>query len=819
MMKSVLQDLRYGSRVLLKNPLFTASAVITLVLGIGVNTAIFSVTDAVLFSPLPYKDPSRLMMVWDVYAGLKLSQFWISDAEYFDFQKQGEELEDIAAFKEQIFNLTESGEPERFLGAVATPSIFSTLGVKPLIGQTFYDYDLDKEGDQVAVLAYSLWQSRFSGSRDIIGQKITLNAKPYIVIGVMPPEFELPLNFQYPKQTKVWVPLIIKPNETKRGNHWLNVVARARKGVTVEQVKSSLAVIASRLRQDYPQTYKENLGFTVTAIPLHDQVVGDTRPALLMLLGAVGLVLLIACANVANLLLSKAESRQGEIAIRLALGANRARLVRQLITESILLSLPSGVLGLLLAVWATKLLVSASPGSLPRAESIGIQPVVLIFTIAISIVTGLVFSLAPALQATKPNLTETLKEGAKRTSGGPRRQRVRDLLVVSELALAVVLAIGAGLLVRSFLALQRVNTGFNPENLLTIDLSLPLSQYKEDFQVTAFYQQLLETVGRLPAVTSVSAVSDLPLLRPGNKQSFSVEGQPIDQSAPRPNADMVVISSKYFQTLGIPILQGRDFNEADHDKSTPVIVINQSMANSIWPGEDPLGRRIKLGVDDDPFYSIVGVVSDVKQKALDAQIRPAMFVPYRQTSLTKGLIVRRDLTLVVRTVSEPISVSAAVKEQIRAKDRNLPIGVPRTATQILADSSSQQHFSMLLLAIFACVALTLAAVGIYGVISYSVAQRTHELGIRMALGARPGNILWLVMKHGLTLTIVGVGVGLAGAFGLTKLMSTLLFGVGTTDQVTFVAVSLVLTLVAMAAMFIPAMRATKVNPMIALRSQ
>jgi putative ABC transport system permease protein len=530
-------------------------------------------------------------------------------------------------------------------------------------------------------------------------------------------------------------------------------------------------------------------------------------------------VLLIACANVANLLLSKAESRQSEIAIRLALGASRKRLIQQLITEGILLAFPSGILGLVLAIWGTKFLVGINPESLPRAYDIGIDAAALVFTFVASILTGVIFSLVPAFQATRPDLNETLKEGGKRSSGGPRRQRIRNLLVVSEVALAVVLAIGAGLLVRSFLGLQRVNTGFVSENLLTIDLSLPPSQYKDDSQVTGFYQQLLERVEGLSGVTSASAVSDLPLLRPGNKQSFTVEGQTIEKGVPRPNADMVVISPNYFQTMGIPILQGRDVTEADNEKSPPAIVINQAMADSVWPGEDPLGKRINLGAATDPFYSVVGVVADIKQKALDAQPRAAMFVPYRQISLTKGLIVRRDLTLVVRSAFEPTGLAPAVKEQIRGMDKNLPIAVPLTGEQVVSDSSSKQRFLMLLLAIFACVALALSAVGIYGVISYSVVRRTHEIGIRLALGAQPTNILWMIMRHGITLAVLGVVIGLFAALGLTKVMSSLLFGIESTDKLTFIAVSLALTIVAIAATFIPARRATKVSPMVALREQ
>jgi predicted permease len=810
-METLLRDVRYGIRSLLKHPGFTAIAVITLALGIGANTAMFSVINAVLLRPLPYQQPDRLVTIWEESPQRGMYQMPVSFANLRDWVDQNHVFEQISAYTFTDLNLTGAGEPARLLVVRSSANLFSLVGAAPQLGRAFLPEE-DKQGaNRVVILGHALWQSRFGSDARIVGQSLTLNNQSYTVVGVMPSSVQFPVGFGYLGKVlndpvDVYVPLAATGNETRRGNYSFFAIGRLKPGVKIDQAQAEMTTIEGRLEQQYPEG---NTGIGIRLIPTQEQTVKEIRPALLVLLGAVAFLLLIACANIANLLLARAASRQKEIAIRTALGASRLRVSRLLLTESLMLSLAGGCLGLLLALWGTEALMALAPDNIPRLNEVGVDARVFGFTLAISFVTGIVFGLIPALQASKPNLNETLKEGSRGSMGSSAGKRTRSVLVAVEVALSLVLLIGAGLMIKSFLRLQQMNLGFNPDNVLTVDLTLSSSKYPEDRQQAAFFQEALERLQSLTGVKSAGASTGLPLTLTISGSDFRIEGRP----EPEAGKEMIIntrsVSPGYFGTLGIALIKGRDFSDRDKSDAPKAAIINEDLALIYFPNEDPIGRRITFD-DGTSWISIVGIIGDVKQLGLDSSAKPEVYFPYLQ-------VASPSMSLVVRTASNPLSLAAAVKSQIQAIDKDLPIDNAKTMQQLLADSISGRRFNMLLLTVFAAVALVLAIVGIYGVMSYAVTQRTHEIGIRMALGARANDVLKLVVKNGMSLALIGVGIGLAGAFALTRLLASLLFHVTPTDAVTFASVSICLIVVALLACCIPARRATKVDPLVALR--
>jgi putative ABC transport system permease protein len=804
-METTWHDLRFAARMLAKKPGFTLVAVVALALGIGANTAIFSVVNSVLLEPLPYREPERLMMVWEDATSLGYPRDTPAPANFVDWRDQNSVFEGMAASASETFNITGDGEPEKIEAARVSAGLFRLLGVMPASGRDFAAEEDQPGGERVAVISHGLWQRRYGARPEVVGGTVTLDGEPHTVVGIMPPRFEFPS-----RGVDVWVPIALGGEEAaSRGNHYLEVVARLKPGVNPAQAQSDMDAVARRLQELYPDT---NTGLGVAVVPLHEQLVGEIRPALLILLGAVGLVLLIACANVANLLLARAAARYREAAVRAALGAGRLRLVRQFLTESLLIAMLGGAAGLLLAFAGLRVLAAFIPEEISLAREISLDPRVLAFTVAISAATGIVFGLVPALQASSPNLNDSLKEGGRDPSAAGK-SRARSTLVISEVALALVLLIGAGLLINSFVRLQSVDPGFRSDNLLTMSVVLPDTKYPDASRRAAFYDQTLARVGALPGVESAAVVTRLPLTFKGNANSYSVEGFPEPSPDQRPIAVTRVISPDYFRAMGIAVLRGRHFTPQDREDSGNVVVVNETFANRYWPGDDPVGKRIKMGSlsSDAPWLTIVGVAADVRQFELSAPPRPQMYLPYTQLDFFSP----RDL--VVRTASDPLALATAVRNEVWAVDPDQPVSNVRTMGSIVAESLARQRFSMLLLAIFAGVALALAAVGIYGVLSYTVTQRTREIGIRMALGAERRDVMRLVVGQGFRLVVIGLAIGIVAALGLSRLMASLLFGVSPSDPATFLAVPAVLAAVALVASYVPARRATRVDPMRALR--
>ncbi|HEX8142216.1 MAG TPA: ABC transporter permease [Pyrinomonadaceae bacterium] len=807
MLGDIWQDLRYGLRTMLKNPGFTGVAVLALALGIGANSAIFSVVNSILLRPLPFKDPDRLVMVWHSYPKLDLIAP-VSPPGFTDYGARTDVFENAAVASGGSANLTGAGEPERIQARAVTASFFPTLGVTPALGRTFLQEEDQPSHEHVVVLSHGLWQRRFGADPAIVGQTIMLDGEGYNVVGVMPESFRM---FG---QDDLWAPLALTAEQLspkRRGSEFLLMIARLKPGVSLEQAQAVMDTVAGQIRQNNPQNYPNDGSWGVKVKSVYEETVGDIRPALLVLLGAVGFVLLIACANVANLLLARASVRRKEIAIRTALGAGRRRLIRQLLTESVLLSLVGGGLGMVLAVWGVDVLVKLNQNNIPRAQEVGIDGRVLAFTCGLSLLTGILFGLAPALQASKTELTEALKEGG-RTSGGSHRARVRNLLVISEIALALVLLIGAGLMVKSFSRLSHVNPGFEPQNLLTMQVALPSTKYSEPKRRADFYRQALEKIKTLPGVQSAGAVSHLPLSGSVGSGFFSIEGRAESPGEQLPHTDLRASTPDYLQTMGIPLLKGRYFNERDTEASPNVAIVDETLARRYWPNEDPIGKRISFNRREnaDVWREVVGVVGAVRHKALDADYRGQLYFPHPQNPWG-------GMYLVVRTMNEPASMAAMVRDAIQSVDKDQPVYRVMTMETLLAESVAQRRFSMLLLTLFAVVAVLLAIVGLYGVMSYGVSQRTHEIGIRMALGAQAGDVLRMVVGQGLLLALIGVGAGLLASLALTRVMSSLLFGVSARDPFMFVSIPLILAAVALLACYIPARRATKVDPMIALR--
>jgi predicted permease len=801
-MENLWQDIRYGARSLVKHPGFTMIAVITLALGIGANSAMFSTINAVLLRPLQYPESERIVLLEGVNPPAGVTQSNMSIPDFADWQQQNNQFEHLAGFVSGGALITAGDETERVRGSGVTTDFFPLFRTAAIRGRTLEADDSQKGRDPVVVLSYGLWQRRFGAAENAIGSEVILSGKSTTIVGVMP------AGFDYPAQSELWVPFPIDAAAERRDNRFLSVVGRLKTGVPIAQAQAALDTINQRLAQAYTET---NSGWGVRVINLQERLVGAMRKSLLVLLGAVAFVLLIACANVANLLLARGAGRQKEIALRAALGASRWRVVRQLLTESLLLSVIGGGIGLTLSFWLTKLFISVSPPNTPRFDEIKPDTRVFLFTLGLTIVTGIIFGLAPALQASRTDLSCGLKEGGRTGSSGSHNKRLRSVVMVSEIALSFMLLVGAGLLIKSFIRLRDVSPGFTPENVLTMRVSLPSAKYPEGEPRVQLLSQTLERLKTLPGVQSTGAVLSLPL----GGDTFNVwrsyirEGRPASPEEAI-NAAYLAATPEYFRTLQIPLLAGRAFNDQDTEQTTKVVIVNDTMARQLWPGESPVGKRITIWRDETFPRQIVGVVGDSKP-SLDAERSQQMYVPYAQDS-SWGV-----MSLVMRTSGDPLNTVAAARNEIRSLDKGVAVFNVKTMNDVLATSIASQRMSMLLLTAFAAVALLLAMIGIYGVTAYYVAHRTQEIGIRIALGAQVGDVMKLVLKNGVVLALIGVGLGTAGAFALTRLMTSLLFAVKPTDTATFVTVSLCLLVTALLASYLPARRATKVDPLVALR--
>jgi putative ABC transport system permease protein len=800
-MKTLWQDARYGLRMLMKKPGFTLTAVFTLALGIGATSVIFSFVNGVLLRPLPYRDSDRLVLLDEDAPKRGIASMGVSYPDFLDWREQNRVFTGVAAYDGGWdYTLTGIGEPEELLCAWVSYNAFEILGVAPIMGSTFTAEEEGWKNSLVVILSHDLWVRRFGAKPDVIGQTIALNTRSHTVIGVMPP------GFKFPKVADLWVPM--PPVVGERTDHGWSAIGRLKSGVTLEQAQSDMTAVARHIEEQNPIT---NEGLGVKLIPLREGLAGDYRKALLILMGVVGLVLMIACVNVANLLLARAPARAKEVAIRTALGAGRWRVFRQLLTESVALGVMGGALGLMLAFWGLDLLLAAIPTDLPFWMKFDLDGRVLGFTAGVTLLTALIFGVAPALQASKVNLNEALKEGGRSASGAARHRTLR-LLVVAELALSLVLLIGAGLMLRSFMRLQHTDSGFNPENLLTLRLNLPVAKY--DFpQRRAFFQQLLKRIRATPGVEAAGAAFNLPLREAPLESSLTVEGYPALPPGQAPMANNNVITPDYFRTMGIPLLIGRDFNDADTGDSMRVTIIDERLAREYWPNESPIGKRITLSPPEDkePWYTIVGVVGAVKNESLDLTRRKTVYVPHAQYSTD-------DMSLAIRA-KNPENLAPAIQRQVNAMNPDLPIINMRTMTEVISDSIWQPRLYATLFGVFAAVALALASVGLYGVIAYSVSERSREIGIRIALGAERRDVLKLVVAQGMTLTLIGIGIGLAAALALTRLMRSLLFEVSVTDPLTFVSLAALLSVVALPACYLPARRATKVDPMVSLKCE
>ncbi len=804
-MDSLLRDLKFSVRSLLKRPALTIIAIVTLAIGIGANSAIFSVVNALLLKPLPFPDPDRIVALWEKVPSRGVERNEVTVANYLDWRAQNRTFEQLGIYRWWSTNLTGANSPERVQGFQVTPNFLDIVGVKPLLGRGFSGEEDQPGKDAVALLTYSLWQRRFAANPDIVNKTIETNGVVRTVIGVMPPEFN------YPKGAEIYAPLTITPELARnRSNHSYLGIGRLKPGVSLAGARADLDTIANLLERQYPET---NTGRGVVIYPILEDTVRMYSTALWVMMAAVGFVLLIACANVANLMLARAAGRQREIALRSALGASRFRIIRQLLTESVLLGVLGGALGILVGYWSVDAIRAANPGEAARFapgwSHLGINLPVLTFTLLLSVLSGVLFGLAPAWQRSKPDLNSSLKEGGRQGATGSHR--LRGLLVVSEVALSLMLLISAGLLIRSFLQLVKTNPGFNSDSLLTMNLVLPAARYKEEPQRAAFYSELLRRVEALPGVELAAAVNHLPLGGSYSSTSFLIEGLPEPPPGQETNGRYRVCTPNYFKAMGIPVLKGRAFTDQDRAGSPPVIIVNETLARKYWPNTDAIGKRMRYTgpLEQNPWMQVVGVVKDVKHE-MNLPITEDFYVPHAQDAW-------QSMVLVAKTKVDPAAMAAPIRQQVWSLDKDQPVFDVHTMREVQSISLALYSFSSVMLSIFAVVALLLAAIGIYGVMFFAVTQRTQEIGIRMALGARPIDVLKLIVRHGMLLALIGAAAGLAGAFAMTRLLASLLFGVTPTDVWTFSLVTAGLLMVALAACFIPARRATRVDPLVALR--
>ncbi|MEY2548157.1 MAG: hypothetical protein QOD64_739 [Verrucomicrobiota bacterium] len=815
----MIHTIRLAFRSLAKTPGFTAVAVITIALAIGANTAVFSLVNALLIRPLPFKAPQDLILLFEKFSGQGLDQIPVSAPEYLDWEKQTRSYERIAAFNFTDFNLTGGDMPERVAGAVVTPSLFPLLGVEPIKGRVFSESEFGEGNDGVVMISERLWRRRFNSDPQVVGSQVPVNGKSLTVIGIMPAKFEFPLPLfgvqggTFAERADMWRPIAFTKDELgSRGSRSYGVVGRLKSGTTIAQAQAEANTIVANWHPLFPDNYEPSTKFGATIYPLHDLVIGGMRPALMILLGAVAMVLLIACANLTTMLLARAGAREREFAIRLALGAGRIQLIRQMLSESILLALAGATAGVLLAIWGLDLLRSIGTQTVPRLAEVGLDLRVLFVTLATAVVTGIVIGLVPALASGKPELTEALKEGGRGATSGLRRNRLRNALVVSEVALALVLLVGAGLLLKSFVRLQNVHPGFEPKNVLTMEVSLPLLKYPRGKPVADFYAEATRRIKALPGVEAAAFTSILPLSGTNSDSSFAIEGRDHFAEKVFPDEEIRNITPEYFSVLKVPLLQGRFFNDGDQFDGPGVTIVNSSFAKKWFPNQDAVGKRIGFGDPRKPdmkWITIVGVVGDMRHRGLDLESKPEYYLPHNQRPY-------RGMILAVRSAQDPRSLTSTIRREITQLDPDLPAANVRTLEQVTADSIAPRRLSVVLIGVFAAVALVLASVGIYGVMSFLVVQRTHEMGVRMALGAQRGDVLRLVIGRAAKLVLLGTGAGLLLGILSSRALQALLFNVGAFDPMTFAGVTFALIAVSLLASYIPAVRATRADPMIAL---
>ena len=813
----MLQEIRHALRLLIKNPLFTLVGILTLALGIGATTAVFTLVNALLIKPLPYEDPARLVLLFEHFKDQHLDTIPVSPPEFLDYKSQLKSFDKLAAFNTATFNLSEGELPERVFGAVVSADLFPLLGVQPIRGRTFRPEECSAGRNDVLVISERLWRRKFDRDPRVLGSKLLADGKVFTVVGIMPSSFEFPLPLfnitgaQFGEQADIWQPLGFTDDEMKnRGSRSYGVIGRLASGVSAPQAQAEIETVVRAMRQRFKDNYPQTESFGATIYPLKEQVIGGMKPLLLILTGAVGLVLLIACANLATMLLARAAAREREMAIRVAVGASRARLLRQSLTESVSLAIFGGAAGAFLAIWAIDLVKSIGVQTIPRLGEVQVDSTVLLVTLFVAIGSGLIFGLVPGLASGKPDLTESLKEGGRGSTSGKRHNRLRNTLVVAEVALALVLLTSAGLLLKSFVRLQNVNPGFNPGDVLTAEVSLPALRFPDNPSQVNFFSEVTRRVERLPGVKRAGLTTILPMSGINSDCSFRIEGRPSDDTHPMPDEEIRLVSADYFRTLEIPLLKGRFFTTSDKLDASPVVIINQALAQRYWPNEEAVGKRIRLPLSEKPLWAtIVGIVGDLHHRGLDQPVKPEFYVSFSQFPYNAAI-------LAVRSSQDPISLTSAIRHEVQSIDPAQPIAHVRTLEQVIADSIAPRRLSVLLLTVFAGLALALASIGIYGVMSFLVVQRTHEIGVRMALGAQRSDVLRLVISHAAVLVGSGAILGLVAAFFCTSLLRSALYEVSTLDLPTFLFVTLTLALVALFASYVPALRATKADPMIAL---
>src|SRR6201997_4124608 len=816
----MLKDIRFALRQLLKQPAFTAIAVLTIALAIGATTAVLSLVNGLLVRPLPYRDPQRLVLLLQHFKSQNLERIPVSPAEFKDYETRAHSFERLSAFGYTNFNLAGEDRPERIAGATVTAGVFPLLGVSPIKGRFFQPEECTLGRDDVVIVSARLWQRRFNSDPQIIGTKLLLNSKSFTVVGVMPASFDFPLQLfnlgngaQFHERAEIWKPLAFTDDEMKmRGSRGYAIIGRLGAGTSVAQAQAEIETINAQMRREHPDNYSQDNSFGGEVLPLHDLAVGGMRPALLILLGAVCLVLLIACANLTTMLLARAATREHEMAIRVALGAAPLRLFKQVFTESVLLALIGGAMGVVLALWGIESLKAIGAQTVPRLREVNVDVLVLGVTFAICVATGIIFGLAPGLASARPELTEALKEGGRSSTQGTRRNRLRSGLVIAEIGLALVLLSAAGLLIKSFARIQNVNPGFNPRNALTFEVSLPKIQYPDDSSIVRFNNEAQRRMAALPGVQAAGFSTILPLAGTNSDWSFAIESRPLNDNSPSPDEEKRQVSPDYFRVLETPLIKGRFFTNADNADAPPVIIVNQAFAKKFWPNDDALGKRITF--DDDPkknpkWIKVVGVVGDIHHFGLDIEPKPEMYVPFGQTPYFTTIYV-------VRSNQDLRGLLPAIRREIQAIDPGVPVGNVRTFEDVIADSIAPRRLSVVLLGVFAGVAVLLASVGIYGVMSFLVVQCTHEIGVRMALGAQRGDVLKLVLVRSLKLISAGTIIGLIVAVMSTHTLRAMLYSVSAFDAATFALVTILLGAVALAASYLPAIRATKADPMIVL---